>query len=96
MTFMFRKDKVDETEEPPGAAGDWYADPYGAGARRWFDPAQGWSDRVQGEGKEPDKTGLARMDHHADSADHSTDHLDADGNPAPLSRLVDPGMLGRA
>jgi hypothetical protein len=94
MAFLFLTDKVDEKEESAGAAGDWYADPYGDGARRWFDPARGWSDRVEGEGEEPDKTGLARMDEAAD--DSTGDHVDDDGKPARLSRPVDPGMLGKA
>ncbi len=92
MAFM---DKVGE-EEPPERSGGWYADPYGGGARRWYDEARGWTDRVEGAGQEPEKTGLARIDEAAGSTDDSTEHVDADGKPAPLSRPVDPGMLGHA
>jgi hypothetical protein len=92
---MFQKDKVEEKESAEGS-GDWYADPYGDGARRWYDEAQGWTDRVEGEGQAPDKTGLARMDEAAESSDDSADDVDADGKPERLSRPVDPGMLGKA
>lgn len=95
MASLFKKDKVDE-EESPGSASDWYADPYGEGARRWFDKTEGWTDRVEGAGQEPDKTGLARTDEAAESSDDSPDHLDADGKPAPLSRPVDPKYLANA
>ena len=61
MTFRFRK-TVAGTAEPPKPAGGWYADPYGAAARRWYDNQRGWTDRVQGAGLEPDKTGVARVD----------------------------------
>ncbi len=94
MAFLFKKDKDDE-EESPGRASDWYADPYGEGARRWFDKTGGWTDRVEGAGQQPDKTGLARMDEAADSSDDSRD-LDADGKPEKLSREVDASMLGSA
>ena len=93
MAFVFRKAKVEE-KQPLERPGDWYADPYGAGARRYFDEDDGWTDRVEGEGEEPDKTGLARMDEAAD--DSTGDHVDDDGKPARLSRPVDPGMLGKA
>ena len=61
MTFRFRKTVVG-TAEPHKPAGGWYADPYGAAARRWYDNRLGWTDRVQGAGLEPDKTGMARVD----------------------------------
>jgi hypothetical protein len=92
---MFQKDKVEKKESAGGSEG-WYADPYGAGARRWYDATRGWTDRVEGEGQAPDKTGLARMDEAAESSDDSADDVDADGKPEPLSRPVDPGMLGKA
>jgi hypothetical protein len=95
MAFMFLKDKVDKKESSQ-RSGDWYADPYGEGARRWFDETRGWTDRIEGAGQEPDKTGLARMDEAAESNDDSPDHLDADGKSARLSRPVDPSMLGHA
>jgi hypothetical protein len=95
MAFLFQKNKVDE-EKSPEHSGGWYADPYGDGARRWFDQKQGWTDRVEGAGQEPDKTGMARIDEAATSNDDSPDHLDEDGKPAPLSRQVDASMLGRA
>jgi hypothetical protein len=90
MAAMFQKDKVDE-QESSERSGEWYADPYGDGARRWYDETKGWTDRVEGEGEEPDKTGLARMDEAAESGDGSTEHVDEDGNPAPLSRPVAAG-----
>ena len=96
MAFLFSKDKVDEKEESPGAAGDWYADPYGTAARRWYDNISGWSDRVEGEGRAPDKTGLARMDEAAVAADDSTRPVDGEGKLTPLSRPVDIGVLGHA
>jgi len=95
MAFTFRKHKAEE-KQPVEQAGDWYADPYGHAARRWFDVARGWTDRVQGAGEEPDKIGLPRMDKAAATRDDSTDDADADGKPAPLSRPVDPEVLGRA
>jgi hypothetical protein len=95
MAFTFRKNKAEE-KQPAERPGDWYADPYGHAARRWFDVTRGWTDRVQGAGEEPDKTGLPRMDKAAVTSDDSTDDLDADGKLAPLSRPVDPEMLGRA
>ena len=94
MPFKFQRDKVDE--KAADRSGNWYADPYGDGARRWYDDRAGWTDRVEGMGQAPDKTGLARLDHAAADTDGSPPDLDADGNPAPLSRPVDAGMLGRA
>jgi hypothetical protein len=94
MGFMSKKDKVHE--KAAEGSGNWYADPYGDGARRWYDDHRGWTDRVEGVGEAPDKTGLARLDEAAADADDSPPHLDADGNPAPLSRPVDASMLGRA
>ncbi len=61
MTFTFRKIRVTSAEQPKPSGG-WYADPYGAAARRWYDDTLGWTDRVQGAGLEPDKTGMARVD----------------------------------
>ena len=61
MAFRFRR-TPDTPVERRESSGGWYADPYGAGARRWYDDAQGWTDRVEGEGLEPDKTGVARLD----------------------------------
>jgi hypothetical protein len=95
MAFLFQKSKVDK-DESPERSGGWYADPYGDGARRWFDETQGWTDRVEGAGQEPDKTGMARIDEAASSSDDSPAHLNEDGTPAPLSRQVDASMLGRA
>ena len=95
MTFLFQKNKV-EKDESNERRGGWYADPYGDGARRWFDQKQGWTDRVEGAGQEPDKTGMARVDGAAIANDDSPAPLDEDGKPAPLSRPVDASMLGRA
>jgi hypothetical protein len=61
MTFRFRKTVVG-TADPRKPAGGWYADPYGTAARRWYDDHGGWTDQVQGAGREPDKTGVARVD----------------------------------
>jgi hypothetical protein len=61
MTFRFRKTVVARSE-PRKPTGGWYADPYGLAARRWYDDTQGWTDRVEGAGLEPDKTGVARVD----------------------------------
>jgi hypothetical protein len=61
MALRFRK-TPETTAEEREASGGWYADPYGAAARRWYDDTEGWTDRVQGEGHEPDKTGVARVD----------------------------------
>jgi hypothetical protein len=63
MAFRFRKTPETTAElEQRNSSGGWYADPYGAAARRWYDETQGWTDRVQEEGHEPDKTGVARVD----------------------------------
>jgi hypothetical protein len=61
MAFRFRKAAA-TTADARRSSGDWYADPYRTGARRWYDAAHGWTDRVQGAGLEPDKTGVARVD----------------------------------
>lgn len=95
MAFLFRKSKVDK-DESPERSGAWYADPYGDGARRWFDETRGWTARVEGVGEEPDKTGLARIDEAARSSDASSEHVDGDGERTSLSRPVDPSELGRA
>lgn len=61
MAFRFRK-TPEKTAEQSKSAGGWYADPYGTAARRWYDECDGWTDKVQGDGEEPDKTGVARVD----------------------------------
>jgi hypothetical protein len=94
MAFLFQKDRVDAEKSSEGS-GNWYADPYGDGARRWYDDRRGWTDRVEGAGQQPDKTGVTRTDEAAVTND-SVEHSDPDGKPAPLSRPVDAGMLGRA
>jgi hypothetical protein len=95
MALTFRRKKVQEPESA-GQPGGWYADPYGAGARRWFDQVNGWSDRVEGAGQPPDQTGLARMDEAAVTPDDSPRPVDADGTPVPLSRSVDPKYMADA
>jgi hypothetical protein len=95
MALLFRRHKVQE-EESAGNAGGWYADPYGAGARRWFDPVGGWSERVEGEGQPPDRTGLARMDEAAVTPDGSARPVDEHGTVVPLSRPVDPKYMADA
>jgi hypothetical protein len=92
MFLTFRRDKVHDTGSPERPGG-WYADPYGVGARRWYDNRSGWSDRVEGTGQAPDKTGLARTDEAAVASGDSARSMDADGNPAPLSRPVDPRYM---
>ncbi len=95
MAFSFRKGKVREAEsrEHPGG---WYPDPYGTAARRWFDDASGWSERVEGAGQAPDKTGLSRLDEAAAAPNDSTRRVDGDGKPAPLSRPIDPQYMANA
>ena len=61
MAFRFRK-MLRSTAEPREPSGGWYADPYGAASRRWYDDTRGWTDQVQGAGLEPDKIGMARVD----------------------------------
>jgi hypothetical protein len=81
IVFGFGKAKASEAErvERPG---DWYADPFGKAARRWYDDAHGWSDRVQGEGEEPDQTGSARIDDAATSTPAPTEQVDEESTPA--------------
>jgi hypothetical protein len=93
MAFTFRKHNVREAESPEHSGG-WYADPYGAGARRWFDNVTGWSKRVEGAGQAPDKTGLARMDEAALTSDGAPQP--GHEHPAPLSRPVDPKYMADA
>jgi hypothetical protein len=95
MALTFRRDSVHETASAEHSGG-WYADPYGVGARRWYDDVSGWSKRVEGAGQAPDRTGLARMDEAAVATDESTRPVDADGRPAPLSRAVDAKYLANA
>jgi hypothetical protein len=95
MTVGFRSGKV-RRAEPGELSGGWYADPYGAAARRWYDKRSGWSDRVQGAGQTPDKTGLVRMDEAAVAPSHALRPLDGAGKPAPLSRPVDPKYMADA
>jgi hypothetical protein len=95
MALTFRRNKVEEAE-PPGQPGGWYADPYGTAARRWYDPEDGWSDRVEGAGQPPDKTGLTRMDESAVTAAHATRPVDENGKLVPLARPVDPKYMADA
>ncbi len=95
MALTFRKHNVHKTESPEHSGG-WYSDPYGVGARRWYDNISGWSQRVEGAGQAPDKTGLARMDEAAVTSDDSTRPVGADGTPLPLSRAVDPKYMADA
>ncbi len=92
MAFRFRKDKGQE-KQPLERPGDWYPDPYGHAARRWFDVARGWTDRVEGPGQPPDKTGLPGVDEAAATSNRLTAHVDADGHLAP--RSVAEGLGGR-
>jgi hypothetical protein len=95
MALTFRRDKVHKTESRERCGG-WYADPYGVGARRWYDNISGWSERVEGTGEAPDRTGLARMDEAAVTPDGSTRPVDEHGTPLPLSRVVDPKYMADA
>lgn len=95
MVITFRRGKVHEAE-PSEHSGGWYPDPYGAGARRWFDNVSGWSDRVQEAGRAPDKTGVIRTDEAAIAPDHPTRPADEDGELVSLSRPVDPHYLANA
>jgi hypothetical protein len=78
MAFRFRKALV-TTAELRKPSGGWFADPYGTAARRWYDSTRGWTDRVQGEGVEPDKTGMARIDEASVNA--QTEDLDPRSDP---------------
>jgi hypothetical protein len=95
MPVGFRSSKV-RGAEPRELSGCWYADPYGAAARRWYDKSGGWSNRVQGAGQTPDKTGLVRMDEAAVAPSHAPRSLDGAGKPLPLSRPVDPKYMADA
>lgn len=92
MAFRFRKDKGQE-KQPLERPGDWYADPYGHAARRWYDVARGWTDRVEGAGQAPDKTGLPGVDEAAATSNGLRADVDANGKPAP--RSVAGGLGGR-
>jgi hypothetical protein len=96
MLFGFLRGKAHVPRQSEQSGG-WYADPFGHAARRWYDNVAGWSsDRVEGAGEAPDKTGLARTDVAAIRSEDSTRPLDADGNPAPLSRPVDSKYMADA
>jgi hypothetical protein len=95
MAITFRRGKVHKAEASEHSGG-WYPDPYGAGARRWYDNVSGWSDRVQEAGQAPDKTGLIRIDEAAVAPDHPIRRVDEDGKLVPLSRPVDPQYLANA
>ncbi len=95
MVFGSPRGEVDESRQLADSGG-WFADPFGSAARRWYDNVSGWSERVEGEGQAPDKTGLARMDDAAIAREDAIRPLDADGKPAPLSRPVDPKYMANA
>ena len=95
MAFTFRKGELTEAKSRGHSAG-WYPDPYGTAARRWYDDSSGWSERVDGAGQVPDKTGLARMDEAAAAPDDWTRQVDDDGTLTPLSRPVDPQYMANA
>jgi hypothetical protein len=77
MAFMFRK--AERTPAKTKGSGGWYSDPYGAAARRWYDTVEGWTDRVEGAGLDPDKTGVARLDEANAPSERSND-----GDPAAV------------
>ena len=92
MAFRFRKDKGQE-KQPLERPGDWVtADPYGHAARRWYDVARGWTDRVEGAGQAPDKTGLPGVDERRQRSNGLRADVDAN-QPAP--RSVAGGLGGR-
>ncbi len=95
MAVTSRERKIHEAQSPQ-RSGRWYPDPYGTAARRWYEEATGWSDRVEGAGQAPDKTGLARMDEAAVAPLDWPRHVDADGTLTPLSRPVDPKHMANA
>jgi hypothetical protein len=95
MAINFRRKNAQEADSTT-QSGAWYADPYGAGARRWYDPIGGWSERLEGAGQPPDQTGLARMDEAAVTPDGSTRPVDEHGTLVPLSRPVDPKYMADA
>lgn len=80
MALRFRK-TPEQTADLREPSGGWYADPYGAASRRWYDDCAGWTDRVQGEGLEPDKTGMERVDEVGGSTNGRTESPAADGTP---------------
>jgi hypothetical protein len=67
MAFRLRRTPA-TTAESRESSGGWYADPFGTAARRWYGDTEGWTDRVQGDGDEPDKTGVARVDDATETA----------------------------
>ena len=77
MALRFRK-SAEITADLREPSGGWYADPYGAASRRWYDDCAGWTDQVQGEGLEPDKTGMTRVDQVGGSTNGRTEAA-ADG-----------------
>ena len=95
MALTFRKGDTHEVKSPE-RSGAWYADPYGIGARRWYDSLNGWSNRVDGAGQVPEKTGMARLDEAAVAPVNSPRDVDKDGKPVPLSRPVDARYLATA
>ena len=95
MALTFRKGDTHEVKSHE-RSGAWYADPYGIGARRWYDSLNGWSNRVEGVGQVPEKTGMARLDEAAVAPVNSPRHVDKDGKPVPLSRPVDAQYLATA
>lgn len=82
MAFMFRKAARPPTESK--RSGGWYADPYGAAARRWYDSVDGWTDRVEATDLEPDKTGVARVDAANASVNARTEPSTIDGTPTAM------------
>lgn len=89
MAFRFRRTPR-TTAELGEPSGGWYADPYGAAARRWYDDTRGWTDRVQGAGLEPDKTGMARVDEVSTDGRAEQPDRDSDSRVAASSANVTP------
>ncbi len=88
MRFGFHRGVVHAPKQAEHSGG-WYPDPFGAASRRWYDNVSGWSERVEGDGLPPDRTGVVRMDEAAIATQNSTRPVDANGKPLPLSRPVD-------
>ncbi len=85
MAFTFRKaaQTADQQSEHEHSGG-WYSDPYGVAARRWYDSTDGWTDRVEGAGLDPEKTGITRVDEANAPVHARTEHSDLDGTPTAM------------
>ena len=83
MAFTFRK-AAHTADKQSKRSGGWYSDPYGVAARRWYDSTDGWTDRVEGAGLDPEKTGITRVDEANAPVDARTEHPVFDGTPTAI------------